>query len=34
VRLGFLPEFLSSTMLVGFLSGVGMQVPSGRSVAQ
>jgi sulfate permease, SulP family len=31
VRLGFLGNFLSRTVLVGFLTGVGIQVASGRA---
>ena len=30
-RLGFLANFLSRTVLVGFLTGVGIQVAAGSS---
>ena len=30
VRLGFLADFLSRTVLVGFLTGVGIQVAAGQ----
>ena len=29
IRLGFLADFLSRTVLIGFLTGVGVQVASG-----
>ena len=30
VRLGFLADFLSRTVLIGFLTGVGIQVAAGQ----
>jgi len=32
LRLGFLADFLSRTVLVGFLTGVGVQVAGGAAV--